>query len=98
VQESLAPAFEIVAHSRFLSSIQMHHSKPWLLTTAQDGTLAVWKLPAGQDGSSVRVLASKTWKNCMLVGGAFVGEEMKVAVSAYSSENLRVYNINAQGG
>lgn len=83
-------AFKITAHSRFLSSLQMHPTLPLLLSTAQDGTLVVWQLPE-QPGSSVGVAMSKVCKNSMLVGGTFIGDQQQVAVSTYSSEDLRIY-------
>ena len=96
---SLVPAFDIAAHSRFLSAVSMQcdAAKTWLLTAAQDGTMAVWRLPGHEEARQVDMVCSHTWKNNMLVGAAFVHSANKVAVSAYSSDIIRVYDLPMSG-
>ena len=92
MQGTLSPRFKIVAHSRLLSSLHMHPKLPLLLSTSQDGTLVVWRLPDSAS-EEVGVALSKTCKNCMLVGGTFVGDSPQVAVSTYSSEELHIFTF-----
>jgi hypothetical protein len=94
LQMSLEPAFEIVAHSRYLSTLQMHAHKPWLLPAAHDGTLAVWRLPKTTEGQEIHLVGSYTWQNNMMVGGTFVDED-KIAVTAYSNDEVRMLDLQA---
>ena len=93
---SLELTFEIVAHSRFLSTVQMHPRQPWLLSAAQDSTIAVWRLPRNTEQQSVGLLDSWVWQNHMVVGAAFVDSEsgeQKVAATAYSSDKIMTWTL-----
>lgn len=87
-------AFEIVAHSRFLSALQLHPECAWLLTAAQDGTAAVWALPDSTLGN-VEVVSSLLWHNRMITGACFVpGKRCQLATSAYSTDLIQLWDLN----
>lgn len=73
---------EIAAHSRFLSTMELHPTDPLLLTAAQDGTATVWDL-AELDKNKVSVRRSCLWNNTMITGGTF-GAKSEFYLSSYS--------------
>jgi WD40 repeat protein len=91
LQGEYTVAFEITAHSRFLSSFMVHPDLPWLLTAARDGTAAVWSLPADADGK-VALVKSILWQNGMITGATFCGESRKsIALVSWDWDELRVW-------
>jgi WD40 repeat protein len=95
MQDSLHTICTISAHSRFLSGMQMHSSKPWLLSVAQDGTGAVWDL-SNLDEKRVGSAYSFLWNNSMLVGACWLGGmKDKVAVASFSCPMIRLYEAVA---
>lgn len=92
MQASYTVAFEIAAHSRFLSSLTVHPELPWILTAARDGTAAVWGLPHDAEGE-VSVVKSVLWQNGMITGAAFCGPSRKsIALVAYDWSEIRVWS------
>lgn len=94
LQAKYTLAFEITAHSRLLSSLVAHPTLPWLLTSAQDGTAAVWALPddAGSD-QEVTVVKSVLWQNGMITGASFCGASLRsIAMVAYDWEEIRIWS------
>jgi hypothetical protein len=89
VQHLLIATFEISAHSRFLSTLQMHPVHPWLLSAAQDGTAAVWALP-GNGAKGIGILSSVLWNNRMITGGAFGSGKRQFMLSAYGCSCLKI--------
>jgi hypothetical protein len=47
VQKNGQLRYEMVAHSRWLSAMDIHPSKDNIVTAAQDCTVGVWQLPIG---------------------------------------------------
>lgn len=71
----------------------MHATHPWLLSCAQDGTIAVWDL-SRIDERVVDVKHSFLWNNAMLVGASWLaGGDPRVAVASCSSTMIRVYDV-----
>lgn len=52
MQKSGQLRYEVVAHSRCLSAMDIHPSKDTIVTAAQDCTVGVWQLPIA--GAKVR--------------------------------------------
>ena len=95
MQDTLSTEVTISAHSRFLSGLQMHGMKPWLLSCAQDGTGAVWDL-SGLGEKHVDVVHSILWNNSILVGACWVhGTDTTLAVASCSCPVIRVYEAVA---
>ena len=87
---------EIVAHSRWLTAMDIHPTKDIVATVAEDGTIAVWSLPL-RPGSSDKAacLLSANWMHAMPTGVAFCGpSDSDVAVVALDNEELRVYRTS----
>ena len=99
---SLRPYWCVVAHSRFLSCMDLHPIQNVLVTAAEDGTVCVWQLHIpdfSKEGSSfdinnhrvVDVLHSSIWENVMIVGVAFCGSICdKFAAIGYDEKHMRV--------
>eukprot|EP00879_Flechtneria_rotunda_P025816 GHRR01027463.1.p1 GENE.GHRR01027463.1~~GHRR01027463.1.p1 ORF type:complete len:249 (+),score=58.24 GHRR01027463.1:1131-1877(+) len=81
---------EIVAHSRWLSAMDLHPNRDVLATAAEDCTLAVWQLPIA--GEKAACLLSVCKFNEVLTGVAFCGKDSDdVAVVAYDVDGLTVW-------
>eukprot|EP00899_Mesostigma_viride_P027496 jgi/Mesvir1/7931/Mv11853-RA.1 len=78
---------EIMGHTRFLSALAMHPTKDVFVTAAEDSTVNVWSLPDAS--GKVDVKLSTVWKNAMVCGVAFVGEN--VAAVAYDYDRMVVW-------
>jgi hypothetical protein len=52
VQKDGMLRYELVAHSRWLSAMDIHPSKDNIVTAAEDCTMSVWQLPVA--GAKVR--------------------------------------------
>lgn len=83
MQDTLVVVMEIAAHSRLLSTMELHPTDPFLLTAAQDGTATVWDL-AELDQNKVSVRRSCLWNNTMITGGTF-GANCEFYLSSYSA-------------
>ena len=77
---------DIVAHSRLLSSLTVHPRLPYVATTSEDTTVAVWRIADG----AVSCALSAKWPTALLTGSAFL-DDGGVAVAAYDVAELRVY-------
>jgi hypothetical protein len=89
-QVSLKVKHEITAHSRYLSVLQPHPSRPWLLSAAQDATAAVWRLPQA-GGERPELVTSLLWNNALLTGGCFLTDG-SLALVAYGQPLVRLYH------
>lgn len=95
VQDTLQTEVTISAHSRFLSGLHMHGTKPLLLSCGQDGIGAVWDLSKLEE-KQVDVAHSFLWNNSMLVGACWLhGKQGSVAVASCSCPRIRVYEALA---
>ena len=98
--KALRPLWCVVAHSRYLSSMDIHPFHDVLVTAAQDGTVCVWQLHVPGDNSDpgghpehrvVDVLHSSKWENVMVVGVAFCGSQCdKVAMVGYDEKTMKI--------
>lgn len=94
-QGTLTVVMEIAAHSRFLSTMELHPSAPLLLTAAQDGTATVWDLEELYE-NKVKVRHSCLWNNAMITGGTF-GPKDEFYLSSYSAPVLGMFNCQTVG-
>lgn len=95
MQGTLTVVMEIAAHSRFLSTMELHPSAPLLLTAAQDGTATVWDLEELYE-NKVKVRHSCLWNNAMITGGTF-GPKDEFYLSSYSAPVLGMFNCQTVG-
>lgn len=89
---------EIVAHSRWISALDLHPSRDVFATAAEDASVTVWALPAagtagaGGKGAAPAPLASACELHCALTGVAFCGRGGDdVAAAAYDMEQMPVW-------
>ena len=72
LQRSRQLRYEMVAHSRWLSAMDIHPSKDTIVTAAQDCTVGVWQLPIA--GAKVRTRDSQEqWQQLCDFGACTVG-------------------------
>ena len=95
-QASCQLSCEIVAHSRWLTAMDIHPTKDIVATVAEDGTIAVWSLPLRPGSSSSdKAACLLNWMHAMPTGVAFCGpSDSDVAVVALDNEELRVYRTS----
>lgn len=90
----------VVAHSRYLSAMDIHPFHNVLVTAAEDGTVCVWQLHMPDDASVagghperrfVDILHSSKWTNVMVVGVAFCGQRCDMfAMVGYDEKTMKV--------
>lgn len=85
---------ELVAHSRWLSAMDIHPSRDNIVTAAQDCTVGVWQLPIA--GAKAACLMSACSLHDVLTGVTFCGEENDdVAAVAYDADALVLWRAAA---
>uniref|UniRef100_A0A7S3QZ72 WD repeat-containing protein 54 beta-propeller domain-containing protein n=1 Tax=Dunaliella tertiolecta TaxID=3047 RepID=A0A7S3QZ72_DUNTE len=81
---------EIVAHSRWLTCMDIHPTKDIIVSGAEDGTINMWTLPI--HNHKVTNLLSVTWMHAAVTGVTFCGSTFDdLAAVAYDTDELRVY-------
>jgi len=84
---------EIAAHSRMINAVDMHPTKPAVLSVAEDACANYWSLPTEQE-SKVKSLVSYSPSPSLLTGACFVrlsedeGQAPLAAVAAYDCRSL----------
>ncbi|KAA6423698.1 MAG: hypothetical protein FRX49_06269 [Trebouxia sp. A1-2] len=82
---------ELQAHSRMLSAMAVHPTRPLFATAAEDATMAVWQmLDADQE---VDCKWSACWNNALITGIAFTGRANDVAAAAYFSDEICIWTV-----
>eukprot|EP00877_Chromochloris_zofingiensis_P008531 jgi/Chrzof1/3931/Cz13g13240.t1 len=84
------PRCEVVAHSRWLTAMDMHPSKDIFATVAEDCTLNVWTIPV--EGQQVSNLFSVCCLHAALTGVAFCGKSNDdIAAVAYDTDEISIW-------
>lgn len=82
---------EVQAHSRFLSALAVHPTRPLFASAAEDATFAVWSMA---DAQQVHTLMSGCWSNTMITGVAFAGCTYdKIALAGYDTDEINVLSL-----
>ena len=94
---SLRPLWCVIAHSRYLSCMDMHPFHDVLATAAEDGTVCIWQLHVPRergragDARVLDVLHSSRWDNVMITGVSFSGDACDtVSLVGYDERAMKV--------
>jgi len=81
---------EIAAHARIINALDLHPSKDWLASVAEDTYAIVWDM-TGVDSKVVTPLLTGAAADCLLTGTKFVDDQL-MAVT-YDQDHLRVWKL-----
>lgn len=88
-------AIEIAAHSRCITAMDIHPSKPWIVSVAEDTFMNVWSLPNDdcKDHDEVTLLNSSCATDHLLTGVQFAQDgSNRIIASSYDVDALLVWN------
>jgi len=81
-------AVEVAAHTRAINALDMHPSKPLLLSAAEDTFVTVWSLPTAAN-PQVKNLSAESPALGLLTGARFGGQNHELIVTTiYDSRSL----------
>lgn len=99
LQKDLRVRCEIVAHSRFLTSMDLHPERDELISVSEDCSLNVWELPFDNGTLTPEVLMSTLWPHAMITGAVFSQTATEpvltdsIAAVAYDIEELALWRL-----
>lgn len=80
-------AVEILAHSRWINSIDYSPNTNTLASVSEDMLVQFWKMPSENDQRVIQK-GHRFLKDCLLTGVKFVNDGKRVGVAAYDTERI----------